>query len=205
MVFALGCERWNETADVSHISYLPEFELTGGEFLSFKLTDSEDFTDPGAKATVNGESVNVFSLGTVNLAKEGIYIISYFAENSDGLSNTARRIVAVREHEPTNIDLTGKYETSQFGSLVEMKVTQEDTAGYYKCSDIMGFPGVEVEGYFVDFGENDLILVQGDSDFGRYASAEGAYSTSALIWSIEFLDEPNEGVTLDVVWSKVKN
>ena len=30
----LSCEKWYETADVSHVSYLPEFTLTGGDFIS---------------------------------------------------------------------------------------------------------------------------------------------------------------------------
>jgi len=43
-----SCETWNETEDVSHVSYLPEFTLEGGDFISLVKVDSGEFDDPGA-------------------------------------------------------------------------------------------------------------------------------------------------------------
>ena len=60
LVFFIGCEKWDETADISRISHLPQFELSGGEFISVQQNEEDDFSEPGVKAFVDGKEVPVF-------------------------------------------------------------------------------------------------------------------------------------------------
>jgi hypothetical protein len=196
-----ACEKWYTTEDASHISYVPEFELAGGEFISLVKQDSAEFEEPGATAQANGESLTVFSAGTADLTKVGVYIIRYYAWNNDGIKNTVDRIIAVTNTDVTNNDLSGNY-TGTLWDPVEAKVRKTDAKGLYESEDIMGFPGFPVTGKFVDLGNNELVLINGDGFFGRYAATEGTYTRSTLSWTISLLDNPYEGVELQVLWRK---
>jgi hypothetical protein len=197
-----SCEKWYDTKDASHVSQLPRFEITGGEFNFYVVVDSAEFTDPGAKAFEGENELAVYSYGDVDLTEVGVYIIYYYAENSDGLSSVGERIVAVGNYDVTDNDLSGDYEGTLWSPLTEMKVTKVNENGLYKCSEVFGFPGSEVKGRFVDLGENELVLVPGEGDFGRYAMSNGYYTRSTLSWTISLLDEPYEGIDIEVMWQK---
>lgn len=201
LVVFSACEKWHSTEDVSHISYIPQFELIGGEFISVIRADSAEFEEPGVLATVNDQPVTVFASGSVDLTETGVYVIRYYAENSDGIQNTAERIVAVTHRDVSENDLSGRY-TGTLWDEVEARVRKIDENGLYESDDILGFPGFPVEGKFADLGNNELVLVSGDGFFGRYASSEGSYTRSTLSWTVYLLDDPYEGVELPVLWRK---
>lgn len=203
MVYLMSsCEKWYDTKDVSHVSQLPKFEVTGGDFNTFIVTDSGEYTDPGAKAFEGEKELTVHTFGEVDLTKTGAYIIYYYAVNSDGLSSIGERIVSVTHYDVSDIDLSGVYEGTNWLPLTEMKVTKINEKGLYKCSEVFGYPGTEVIGRFVDLGENELVLLPGDGDFGAYAMSEGFYSRSTLSWTIGLLEEPYEGIDVEVLWRK---
>jgi hypothetical protein len=203
MAITWSCEPWYNTAEVSHNSTMPEFEIIDGEFQSFLVVDSAEYNDPGALAYSNGASLQVYSYGDVDLTELGVYTILYYAENSDGLGSTAERIVAVTLNSVAENNLAGKYEAANFGNLVEMTVKKIHTDGYYECTDIMGYTGAEMKGTFVDLGNHELYLLHGKGDFGSYGASEGEYTLSSLSWTIGLLDDPYTGVNVDVVWSKI--
>ncbi len=203
LVFLLSCEKWKETEDVSHVSQLPQFELTGGEFISYLKQDEGTFTDPGVIATVDDEPVSVFSTGYVDLTEPGVYTIFYFAQNKDFLSNSAERIIAVTNEKVTSNDLSGKYTGTLWSPQVEMKVTKVDEEGLYKCTEVLGFPGFEMKGRFVDLGDNELVLLHGEGYFGNYSGSTGSYTRSTLSWTIFLEDEPYTDVQLPVTWRKL--
>jgi hypothetical protein len=204
IVLISSCTKWYETEDVSHVSQLPRFEINGKEFESFIVADSAEYTDPGAKAYQGETELGVYSYGdtSVDLTKVGVYIVYYYAQNSDGLSSLGERVVAVRNIDVFNRDLSGTYEGTLWSPLVDMKVTKIDSNGFYKCSEVLGYPGTEVKGRFVDMGENTLILIPGNGDFGAYAMSEGSYTLSSLFWTISFLEDPYKNLDIDVVWKK---
>jgi hypothetical protein len=198
-----SCEKWSETAEVSHVSYLPEFEILEGEFQSYIVVDSAEYDDPGALAFENNESLNVYYSGSVDLTEVGVYIITYYATNSDGYTATAERIVAVTHEDVSETDLSGTYEGTIWDPLVEMKVIKIDEDGYYNCADIMGYDGADMAGKFVDLGDGELYLVHGEGDFGGYAASEGEYTLSTLSWTVGLQDEPYSDLSIEVVWWRV--
>ncbi|QQS50554.1 MAG: DUF5011 domain-containing protein [Bacteroidota bacterium] len=203
LVFIIvACEPWNETADVSHVSEFPEFELEGEGFESFVTEDSAEYTDKGARAFANDMELLVYSQGRVDLSIPGVYTIQYFAQNEDGIWGTAERIVAVTYQDVTANDLSGHYTSSGFGQEAEMKLVKTHPQGLYTCNDIMGYPDAEMKGKLVDLGNHTLVLVHGEGDFGSWADREGEYTLSSLAWTLALLDEPYQGVEVDIVWQK---
>ncbi len=143
----------------------------------------------------------MFAAGEVDLSRAGVYVIRYYAENSDRIPATADRIIAVTHEDVSDNDLSGRY-TGTNWDVVESRVKKTDPKGLYETDDVLGFPGFPVEGKFVDIGNNELVLVAGDGFFGRYASSEGSYSRSTISWTVYLLDDPYEGVELPVLWRK---
>lgn len=200
------CEPWDESAEVSHVSYLPEFKLIGGEFLSYQVNELDTFVDPGFEATSNGVKVSVLhsSDTVVKVDEVGLYAIGYYAENSDGLGTTKYRYVSITHNNVSKNDLTGKYYTDRWGPRAEMKVTRENDKGYYKCTEVFGYPGAEMKGKFVDLGKGDLVLLPGNGYFGDFGLAEGSYTRSTLSLVVSLLNEPYDGLSFDVLWRKTE-
>ena len=199
----VSCEPWNETADASHVSESPMIEIIGDEFESYIVVDSAEYTDDGATASSSGESLVVSSFGEVDLTEVGVYLITYYAENKDGISSTKNRVIAVTYEDVTKNDLTGEYEGTNWNPLTKMKVTRLHDKGYYKAEEALGFPDSEVSGTFVDLGQHELFLVQGDGEFGRYAGSFGEYTLSSLTWTIKLVDSPYNGLEIAVLWRKI--
>jgi len=200
----VGCKKWPTTDDVSHVSELPVFTLTGGDFMVFEKSETGFFKDPGVSATSAGVELSVYSqksVDTIKLSEVGVSFVYYYATNSDGLSSSTQRIVVVREIDVTKNDLSGTY-IGTFWDQMESKVKKIDPQGLYKVEEVFGYPGAKMSGRFVDMGDNELVLINGEGDFGRYKASEGNYSRSALSWTISLIDPPYEGVDITVTWYK---
>ena len=204
ILVASGCSKWSTTEDLSHESQLPVFTLEGEEFMAFEPIDSGEFKDPGVTALANGKELTVYTFGEPDMTKVGVYVIIYYAKNADGLANTSKRVIAVRDIDVTNNDLSGTYSGTWWSPQVEMKVKKIDPKGYYKVGEVLGYPGSDMPGNFVDMGNNDLVLVNGEGDFGRYEASEGTYTRSSLNWTISLIDSPYDGVEVPVIWHKEK-
>jgi hypothetical protein len=203
LILSAGCQKWDETKDASHVSDLPVFEITGGNFVSYIVIDSGKYVDPGAKAWEGSDSLNVYYLGDVDLTKVGVYTITYYAINSDGLWATDERVIAVTNNDVSDQDLSGKYTGTLWSPMVEMKVEKIDTNGLYECSEVLGFPNSKMKGRFVDLGNHELVLLHGKGDFGNYANSEGEYTLSTLSWTVSLVDDPYKGTDIDVLWRKI--
>lgn len=202
-ILMTGCEKWYTTEEVSRVSYIPVFEMVGGEFISMERQDSVEFEEPGVKASADGEPLTVYYAGDVDLSEVGVYLIEYSAENNDGLVGKAERVVAVTNSDVSKNDLSGTY-TGTIWDPVESKVKKIDENGLYECEDVLGFPGFEMKGRFVDLGGSELVLLHGDGFFGRYSNSEGNYTRSTLSWTVFLLDPPYKGVEIPVLWRKKK-
>lgn len=201
LMLFVSCEKWYTTADVSHVSFLPEFEMEGGEFVSFVKDDTLEYTDPGATAWSGAKELKIYAFGEVDLSRVGVYAIHYYAENDDQLIEMAQRTIAVSHEDVKENDLSGIYEGTNWDPL-ETKVKKIHEDGLYECEEVMGYYDLEMPGRFVDLGENDLVLLNGEGYFGKYAAYEGTYTLSTLSWTILLLDPPNEGAEIGVLWRK---
>ncbi len=200
------CEPDHETVDVSDVSQLPKFSYNDGQFISFVKGSRASFTDPGATAYVDDKEVRIVALrpDSINTQEANVYVIYYFAQNDDGIISEGRRIVAIT-HEPIReSNLEGKYRTStSYGwPAVEAKVRKKNDAGWYSCTEILGFPGVETKGEFVDIGRGELYLLPGESFFGDYDISDGDYTFTSLSWSVFLIDDPYAGIEIPVVLIK---
>lgn len=201
LLFSQGCEKWYATEDVSHVSYIPQFNIEGGDFISLLRSDTAEYTDPGATATANDETLKVYAFGEVDLSKIGVYIIRYLAENDDGIMGEADRIVAVTYYDVSSNDLSGTYVGTNWDP-VESKVRKVNEKGLYECDEVLGYYDLTMPGRFVDLGNDELVLLAGEGYLGRYASYEGSYTRSTLSWTIRLLDPPNDGIEINVLWRK---
>ncbi|MBN1950390.1 MAG: DUF5011 domain-containing protein [Bacteroidales bacterium] len=201
VLILVSCEKWYYTDNVSHVSYLPEFEMEGGDFLSYIQNDTAEFEDPGVTAWSGDEELVVYADGEVDLSHPGVYAINYYAQNEDKLIGMGRRIVAVTYEDVSDNDLSGTYEGTNW-EPVESKVRKVNENGLYDCEEVMGYYDLEMEGSFVDLGENKLMLIDGEGYFGHYAASGGEYTLSTLSWTIYLLDEPNDGIQIPVIWRK---
>jgi hypothetical protein len=200
-VILATCDKWDDTADISHVSYLPEFEMIGGDFISI-IKDSAGFKLPPIRVTVEGNDVNWYYLSNYfDVNTPGVYIITYYAENDEGFSKTADRILSVTYEDVTNNDLSGDYERNVYGPA-EMRITKLDSRGLYKCEDVLGFPGAPMPGRIVDLGNNRLVLLPGEGYFGKYDISEGSYTKRTVSWTVILLDPPNTGIEVPVTWIK---
>ena len=200
----VSCEKWYETADVSHISSLPLFTLEGGDFISIIKQDSGEFEDPGATAWVDSSEVEIYYLyNYVDVTTPGVYSVIYYAENSEGFSSTALRIVAVTNEDVSSRDLSGTYSGTNW-EVVEVPVIRVSEGGLYKMEDVMGFPGYPMPGRFVDLGQEELILLPGEGYFGEYDASVGQYTNRTLSWDVNLLTAPYEGYIIPVTWRKVE-
>jgi hypothetical protein len=206
LLILFSCEKWEKTDGISIVSHFPTFELTGGNFQSFVKGELEEWEDPGYKAFVEDREVEVRTRGNeVNTDSVGAYFRIYVASNAEQIQSSAIRTIAITHRDVSQTDLSGIYETAQFGQLVQMRVVKKDEKGYYECEDVLGFPGAEMPGEFADLGLGQLQLVPGDGDFGSYASTRGSHTPNTLTFEIEFEEEPNKGVIVTVTWFREDN
>lgn len=204
MILQTSCEQWDQTDNISHISYIPTFEIIDGEYLSYQVNELDTFIDPGAVAYENDKKISLSTLGdtSVKVDEVGLYTIVYYAWNSDELLGIAYRYVSITHNKVSNNDLSGKYTGTIWSPQVNMMVSPINNLGYYKCTEVMGFPGAEMKGEFVDLGRGELVLLPGKGYFGSFGASEGNYTRSTLSWTISLQDPPYEGIDIDVVWSK---
>lgn len=91
----------------SRIIFFPSIAIKGEHLII--LQQGGTFTDPGATATLNGETAQFSVLGTVTPATPGIYNLVYEAKNAEGYSATDFRTVVVIGNDVATKDLSGKY------------------------------------------------------------------------------------------------
>jgi hypothetical protein len=207
LLLLASCEKEKSTKDVSRITTLPEIKMTGGHFISF-VKNSQTFEDPGAKAFFENESIPVTAVpADVDTSSPGVYIFQYVATSPDGLTSIARRVVAVTHNDVAGNDLTGKYFTvnSLGWPAVESTIKKIEENGLYEISDVLGYPGVEVAGEVVDLGNNQLVLLPGDSFLGEYGTDNGVYDSRNLYYSVNLLEEPYEGLSIDMNLQRVND
>lgn len=79
---------------ISKVTFYPLVATSGDKIVA--ITQGQAYTDPGAKATVNGADVKYTTSTTITSSTApGVYEIDYTATNSDGFSANDWRLVVV--------------------------------------------------------------------------------------------------------------
>jgi hypothetical protein len=82
-----------EQVGISKVAYYPSIQINGPTFVA--VTDGTGYTDPGAVAMLNGDTISYTTSMTITATTPpGVYTIDYTATSPDG-SNTDNRIVVV--------------------------------------------------------------------------------------------------------------
>lgn len=77
----------------SKATFLPDIAIKGDKIII--VFKGDNFPDPGATATVNGEAVDFTVSPALDVEEPGAYVLNYLALNSDGFSASDSRIVVV--------------------------------------------------------------------------------------------------------------
>jgi hypothetical protein len=78
---------------ISKVAYYPSITINGPKFIA--VTEGAGYSDPGATAILNGDSITYTTSMTIDASTaSGVYTINYTATSPDG-SNSDQRIVVV--------------------------------------------------------------------------------------------------------------
>lgn len=137
--FLSGCEKDDETANISFITTYPTIELIGEQWNAIMV--GESFTDPGVEAFEGENAIEYTTTGSVDTSTPGAYVLTYTATNSDGFSTSIRRYVGVITPEAAAIDLSGQYQRNAGALGVSTVIRLEP--GLYQTNNIggVGTPG----------------------------------------------------------------
>jgi hypothetical protein len=127
-----GCEK-DETDNISRVKSYPAITLLGDEY--YVINVGETFTDPGATATLAGETIQPTVTGTVDTSKPGLYVITYSAANTEGNEVSTVRSVIVTDPAVNNLDQSGNFQRPTFALS---PVTKVGNKGLYRL-DNFGF------------------------------------------------------------------
>lgn len=195
-MFLFSCEK--ETEGLSRITYYATFDMAGDDFLFVKINTA--FSDPGVTATEDGKPLQVTSKGTVDTSKPGVYILQYSAVNSDGLSSSISRRVAVVNDFPT-VDLSGKYQ--YVGRTQSPTVTKNGgVVGYYHISDSW-FQASAAPMDFLDMGDGTLFVFPTNTNYGPIDGTGVILPDDQIRFSMRITAGGNAGYTWSPTFQKL--
>ena len=179
-VLLMGCEKDDETANISIVTTYPVVTLVGEQWEV--LLVGETFTDPGAEALEGETSIDYTTTGTVDTSTPGVYILTYTAVNQDGFTASERRYVGVITPAAAAIDLSGQYQRNA-GALGVSTVTRIEP-GLYQTNNVGGIatPGPATTVRFFHYDVN-LLGVPPQNVQGSEFSAVNATVTPGVSYS----------------------
>jgi hypothetical protein len=95
------------TVGISKIVYFPSVSTKGDRLVI--INQGEAFSDPGATALLNGQTIQYTTTGTVDASTPGVYGITYEAQSPQGYTSSDWRTVVVIGNDVTANDYSGTY------------------------------------------------------------------------------------------------
>lgn len=152
-LFLSGCEKDDETANVSFVTTYPVVNVIGEQWEVLQV--GEAFTDSGATAFEGETSIEYTTSGSVDTNVPGVYVLTYTAVNQEGFTAFNRRYVGVVTPEAAAIDLSGRYQRNA-GAMGISTVTQIEP-GLFETNNVGGVaapgPATTVRFYHYDVGQ----------------------------------------------------
>ena len=146
--FLTGCK---DTFQASRPSYWPLIKINGDALMVQMVGDP--FVDPSAVVTIGGTPVPFDTDNPVDPDAPGVYVITYSAANSDGVTASAQRTVVILPGAVTNdVDyIEGDYETSPMAGnpAVDDCKIEKIAPGVYHMGNLWGSGSLAlIPGYF---------------------------------------------------------
>lgn len=164
---------------ISKVTYYANMALNGDQYMS--IVKGSTFTDPGATATAEGQTLTVTTSGTVDVNTPGIYNITYSAVNKDGFPASVTRTVAVLPMaEQAGVDISGEY--IYVGSSYTSTVTKL-APGFYSTNNCWGGSSIPAMFICAD-GKNIEIPQQTAGGYGLIAGSGTLTSSGALTYTV---------------------
>ncbi len=158
---------------ISKVAYYPSISINGPKFVA--ITQGTAYTDPGATAILNGDSITYTTSMTIDASTaSGVYTINYTATSPDGTNSDQRIVVVVPASvvaDPVIIanDYSGTYLRAATG--VTSTWTKLYT-GVYTVENPGGSSGVGLLVVATNYSTNNIqIPVQDSPYFGGVVSS----------------------------------
>jgi hypothetical protein len=180
VLLLIGCEKKITTEDESRITYFPEFNIVGDEYVT--MPKDSKYVDEGAVSTENGIEIETSVTSNVDTSEVGIYTVNYSATNSEGYSKTATRHVIV--YDPDKgvgaADISGSYlsnvvqNNTQAYTNLQTTLTKvaegvffhSDWVGGYYAQGKKGGATYAFKGYMLLTANNEIIHLSSTNPWG---------------------------------------
>lgn len=182
-LFLSGCEKDDETANVSFVTTYPVVNLVGEQWEVLQV--GEAFTDPGAEAFEGETSIEYTTSGSVDTNIPGVYVLTYTAVNQEGFSGFIRRYVGVVTPEAAAIDLSGRYQRNAGAGGIST-VTQIEP-GLFETDNIGGVaaPGPSTTVRFFHYDVGQLGVPPQDVQGSEFAAVDATVIPGvSYTWSV---------------------
>lgn len=147
-----GCEKDDETANVSFVTTYPVVTLLGDQWEVLQV--GETFNDPGIEAFEGETAIDFTTSGSVDTSVPGVYVLTYTAVNEDGFSASVVRYVGVITPEAAAIDLSGQYQRN--AGVGGISTVTQIEPGLFETDNVGGVadpgPATTVRFYHYDVG-----------------------------------------------------
>ena len=188
MIAALfwACEKELDTEGLSRVTNFAQVTLKGEPLTVLKVGDA--YTELGAEANENGQSIDVQISGTVNTNEPGIYAINYAATNEDGFTSTRERVIAVLPPtlpaEVLNTDLSGTYERVGNKQIVNITKIAD---GLYQVDNFGGVapPSSAIfPAYILHVSATELVIPEQPSPSGPVTGIDAVVEGESVSWRV---------------------
>jgi len=205
-LFVSSCELIvdkHTTAEISAISVKPTVVLLGEPIISLLQGSAYSDAGVGAEAGSNNVSVDIVS-GEVNANTEGLYVVTYRAENEYGWASYAYRTVLVHDGTPYENELIGG--NYKIGFKYNETITEHSVFGFWQMSSVVDNANVKFPVVFAEATDGTLVIVPGvDTSFGRY-SGTGEFvisgSTKKIKFKLNIIPLTGEPYTKNIEWTR---
>jgi len=155
VIFVSSCEEVEDQypSEVKEFS-APTITLIGDAIVILNVGDP--FTDPGATYydSLYLDSGTITSTTEINTSEEGIYVVTYTAENKNGMEGSATRVVAVTSMSDA-FDISGTYDHFQRGGV---SVVSKIGRGVFLTDNVSGGTSLIEPAFFMFTGDSAMIM-----------------------------------------------
>ncbi len=190
LVAFTSCEKELTTKDITvgEIRF-PSIVVTGSSPLV--VIQGDTYNDPGAQAFLGEDDITdqMQTVNNVDTNTPGVYSVLYSVTTVNELDQestvNASRTVIVSSEDISDVDLSGSYQGSGFGS--DIVTVTKISNGWYFCDKALA-SGNNVGVYFAHFGGNNIEIPGSTTRFGTVnTTTPGTFATltpSGFQWLI---------------------